>query len=191
MFGRINMQHKMSVKMSGNTWSLIGLILAALLLGGCSDQNLGDLQNYVSDVKARKGRVEPLPVFEAVEMYTYQMNDMKDPFTNWKTEVAPIDGSSGNSGDMAPDAERQREELEAYPLDTLRMMGVLEMKGTRWGLIKASDGIVYRVKEGNYMGQNFGKITTVDPESVVLLEIVPNGLGGWERREASLTLNME
>ena len=177
--------------MSGNTWSLIGLILAALLLGGCSDQNLGDLQNYVSDVKARKGRVEPLPVFEAVEMYTYQMNDMKDPFTNWKTEVAPIDGSSGNSGDMAPDAERQREELEAYPLDTLRMMGVLEMKGTRWGLIKASDGIVYRVKEGNYMGQNFGKITTVDPESVVLLEIVPNGLGGWERREASLTLNME
>jgi len=191
VFGRINMQHKMSVKMSGNTWSLIGLILAALLLGGCSDQNLGDLQNYVSDVKARKGRVEPLPVFEAVEMYTYQMNDMKDPFTNWKTEVAPIDGSSGNSGDMAPDAERQREELEAYPLDTLRMMGVLEMKGTRWGLIKASDGIVYRVKEGNYMGQNFGKITTVDPESVVLLEIVPNGLGGWERREASLTLNME
>jgi len=189
--GRKKIQQTMSVKLPGKGLCLAGIILAVMLLSGCSDQNLGDLQNYVSDVKARKGRVEPLPVFEAVEMYVYKSDDKKDPFTNWKTEVAPVGNGQGNGGGMAPDDQRQREELEAFPLDTLRMMGILEMKGTRWGLIKASDGIVYRVRKGNYMGQNFGKITEVAPENIVLIEIVPNGLGGWERREASLTLNME
>jgi type IV pilus assembly protein PilP len=162
-----------------------------MLLGACSDQNLGDLQNYVSDVKARKGQVEPLPVFEPVEVYAYQPGDMKDPFTNWKTEVAPLANGQGSGGETGPDANRQREELEAFPLDTLRMMGALEMKGVRWGLVKASDGIVYRVRKGNYIGQNFGEITVIEPERIVLTEIVPNGLGGWERREAALTLNME
>jgi len=166
------------------------MLVLTMVLAGCSDQNLGDLQNYVSDVKSRKGKVEPLPVFEPVEKFAYNAEDMKDPFTTWKTEVAPV-GKGQGSGEMEPDKQRQREELEAFPLDTLRMMGILEMKGIRWALVKASDGIVYRVKVNNYMGQNYGKITAVDPERIVLTEIVPNGLGGWERREASLTLNME
>lgn len=166
------------------------MLVMAVVLAGCSEQNMGDLQNYVADVKSRKGHVEPLPVFTPVEKFTYNAEDMKDPFTTWKTEVAQMGKGNDKSG-LAPDQERQPEELEAFPLDTLRMMGIVEMKGIRWGLVKASDGIVYRVKVDNYMGQNFGKITAVEPERIVLTEIVPNGLGGWERREASLSLNME
>ena len=187
MLGRTRIRQAAVPSLGGRLGCM--LILAAVL-AGCSDQNMGDLQNYVADVKSRKGQVEPLPVFTPVEKFVYNSEDMKDPFTTWKTEVAQVKGQD-QSGDMAPDKQREREELEAFPLDTLRMMGIVEMKGTRWGLVKASDGIVYRVKVNNYMGQNFGKITAVEPERIVLTEIVPNGLGGWERREASLTLNME
>ena len=183
MLGRTRTGQKISLAAPCQAWRLASVVMLVLLLGACSDQNLGDLQNYVSDVKSRKGQVDPLPVFEPVEKFTYVADDMKDPFTTWKTEVASVD--------RAPDSQRQREELEAFPLDTLRMMGILEMKGVRWGLVKASDSIVYRVKVNNYMGQNFGKITAIEPERIELVEIVPNGLGGWERREASLTLNME
>jgi len=165
------------------------LVVLIVLLVGCSDQNMGDLQNYVSDVKAKRGKIEPLPEFQPVQQFAYSSDDMKDPFTTWKSEVVPV--GVRKSGDLMPDAQRPREELESYPLDTLRMVGILEIKGVRWGLVKASDGIVYRVKSGNYMGQNFGKITTVDNERIALTEIVPNGLGGWERREASLTMNTE
>ena len=127
--------------------------------------------------------------FQPVEQFAYSSDDIKDPFTTWKSEVVPV--GVHKTGDLMPDAQRPREELESYPLDTLRMVGILELKGERWGLVKASDGIVYRVKSGNYMGQNFGKITTIDDERIALTEIVPNGLGGWERREASLTMNTE
>jgi len=177
---------------SGQTIVHIGrtcLVVLVLILAGCSDQNMGDLQNYVSDVKSKRGKIEPLPEFEPVQQFTYSADDMKDPFTTWKSEVAPV--GKQKKGDLMPDSERPREELESYPLDTLRMMGILEMKGVRWGLVKASDGIVYRVRTGNYMGQNFGKITAIEPDRIALIEIVPNGLGGWERREAALTLNTE
>jgi len=166
-----------------------GLVVLMMLLVGCSDQNMGDLQNYVSDVKAKRGKIEPLPEFQPVQQFAYSSDDIKDPFTTWKSEVVPV--GTRKSGDLMPDAERPREELESYPLDTLRMVGILEIKGERWGLVKASDGIVYRVKSGNYMGQNFGKITAIDDARIALTEIVPNGLGGWERREASLTMNTE
>lgn len=190
MSGRLN---NGSFAMSGAVVPLSRLAIMTIILSllvACSDQHLGDLQNYVSDVKARKGKIDPLPEFEQIPQFVYQSNDMKDPFATWKAEVAPV-ARNKNSSDLYPDAQREREELEAFPMDTLRMMGVMEMKNVRWGLVKDSDGIVHRVKTGNYMGQNFGKITSVGPEDIVLVEIVPNGLGGWERRQASLTLNME
>lgn len=186
MFGGINNLYSVRAVVHALRYSLVALIV---LLGGCSEQNMGDLQNYVSDVKARRGKIEPLPEFKPVEQFTYKSDDMKDPFTTWKSEVLPV--GANKSGELMPDAQRPKEELESYPLDTLRMVGVLEIKGVRWGLVKASDGIVYRVKTGNYMGQNFGKITAIDDERIALTEIVPNGLGGWERREASLTMNTE
>ena len=186
MYGGIDSIYSVWPRVSMLRFSLVILIL---FLVGCSDQNMGDLQNYVSDVKARRGKIEPLPEFQPVQQFAYSSDDIKDPFTTWKSEVVPV--GVRKSGDLMPDDQRPREELESYPLDTLRMVGILEIKGVRWGLVKASDGIVYRVKSGNYMGQNFGKITVIDSERIALTEIVPNGLGGWERREASLTMNTE
>ncbi len=89
---------------------------------------------------------------------------------------------------IQPDRNRNREELEAHPLDSLRMVGTIEKDGGTWAIISASDGTIHRVQEGNYMGQNHGQILSIDEFSVVLREIVPDGLGGWREREASLVL---
>lgn len=169
-----------------------GLLLGILVfITACADSSISDLQNYVSDVKSKKGHIDPIPEFKPIEMFVYKSDGAKDPFKTWKSEVVPVSTAAADNSGPRPTADRVKEELEAFPLDTLRMMGILELKGTRWALVKASDGIVYRVKKGNYMGQNHGKILDVEDDKVVLREIVPNGLGGWEERSASLTLNME
>ena len=167
------------------------ILVVVLLMAGCADSSISDLQNFVSDVKSKKGKIEPVPEFPEIETFVYKSEDFNDPFKPWTTEVAPINKAGQSNNGIKPVADRPKEELEEFPLDTLRMMGTLEMKGVRWALIKASDGIVYRVKPGNYMGQNYGKIVDIQDDKVLIKEIVPNGLGGWEEREASLALNVE
>jgi len=184
---QINKPVKRSVRIS-SVASMAVVIFFVLLLTGCADSSLGDLQNYVSDIKSKKGSVDPLPEFLPVENFVYKSDEFRDPFVTWRTEVssASLKGHGGG-----PDQKREKDELEEFPLDTLRMMGVLEIKGAMWGLVKASDSVIYRIKAGNYMGHNHGKVTLVNEESIVLTEVVPNGLGGWEERQASLTLNIE
>ena len=172
-------------------YALVWAACMLLFLAGCADSSISDLQNYVSDVKAKKGTIEPVPEFPEIETFVYNAESYNDPFKPWTTEVAPLNKAAQNNNGIKPSSDRPKEELEEFPLDTLRMMGILEMKGTRWALIKASDGIVYRVKKGNYMGQNYGKVVDVQDDKVILKEIVPDGLGGWEEREASLALNLE
>ncbi|MBL4743569.1 MAG: pilus assembly protein PilP, partial [Cycloclasticus sp.] len=87
-----------------------------------------------------------------------------------------------------PDLEREKEGLEAYPLDTLRMVGTLSKGGESWGLVKASDGVVHRVQPGNYLGQNFGKIIGIQDHQIDLGEWVATTAGRWREREASLAL---
>jgi len=170
------------------TASMVVVLLFMFLLTGCADSSLGDLQNYVSDIKSKKGSVPPLPEFLPVENFVYNSDEFRDPFITWRTEVSSASLKDHGGG---PDQKREKEELEEFPLDTLRMMGVLEIKGAKWGLVKASDGVIYRIKTGSYIGHNHGKVTLVDDESITLTEVVPNGLGGWEDRQASLTLNIE
>ncbi|MFQ5488758.1 MAG: pilus assembly protein PilP, partial [Gammaproteobacteria bacterium] len=90
---------------------------------------------------------------------------------------------------IRPNVNRSKEVLENYPLDTLRLIGSLEYKEEHWGLVKAPDGIIYRVKPNNYLGQNYGKVIQVTENKLVLTEIVPDGLGGWEKRQTTLSVN--
>jgi len=94
----------------------------------------------------------------------------------------------GSGSKVRPDLNRPREPLEEYPLDSLRMVGILELKGTRWALIKTPDETIHRVRVGNYMGQNHGRITRITETQVDLIEIVPDGLGGWMERKAQVAL---
>ena len=89
---------------------------------------------------------------------------------------------------MRPDAERSREFLEQFPLDTLRMVGTMQLGDTNYGLIQTSDGLIHRVVPGNYMGQNDGRISTVTESDIELVEIISDGIGGYLERQAAIAL---
>ena len=162
----------------------IPLTIAALLcLGGCSS-NLDELQQKVAEIKARPGeRIDPLPEIKPYESFVYGATTMRSPFV----PSAPVRNDVGSS--VRPDVRRPREFLEQVPLDTLRMVGTLDLKGKNYGLVQGKDGLVHRVSPGNYLGQNDGRILSVTSTKVSLIEIVPDGVGGYIERPAALALS--
>jgi type IV pilus assembly protein PilP len=170
-------------------WAVSAGVLAAAL-SACSGNNTQDLQSYVDEVKSRKAaRIEPLPEFTPYETHLYQAAGERDPFTP-PVNSAPKSQVAQASGDgISPDFNRAREPLETEPLDSLRMVGTLERKGSSWALVRMSDSTIHRVKPGNYVGQNHGKIVQVTESEIELTEIVPDGLGGWMERQAALALS--
>ena len=160
----------------------LGTIFVSLALFGCVNDNVADLQQYVNAAKARKaGKIEPLPEVQAYENYLYDEATLRDPF---QASVARVNVRS--TSNLRPDMKRQREVLEQFPLDTLKMVGSLEQGGERWALIRSQDGTLYRTKMGRFIGQDYGKIIRVTETEIVLQETVPDGLGGWVRRQATL-----
>jgi type IV pilus assembly protein PilP len=160
------------------------------LLAGCSD-HLGDLTAYANEVKARKGgHIEPPPQPKPFETFAYTDQDQRSPFV---PEVASLaKGAAHNptsTTGLHPDFNRNREYLEQFPLDGLKMVGTLTVSGTLFGLVKDSDNILHRVQDGNYMGQNYGKIISIDDSEIKLREIVPDGQGGWSERVTTVTLS--
>lgn len=168
---------------------IAALLAVSLLLSGCSESSIDDLEQFISEAKMKKGQVEPLPRFQPAETYVYSAMELKDPFETWKSEVKASKEVNNVVSGIRPNVNRRKEVLENYPLDTLRMIGSVEFKEERWGLVKAPDGIIYRVKPDNYLGQNYGKVIEVMENKLILTEIVPDGLGGWQERQASLSVN--
>jgi type IV pilus assembly protein PilP len=160
------------------------------LLSGCNDGDFSDLNQYINSIKVRpKGTIKPLPEIKMVEPFIFNPEDLRDPFKPIKpTEVA--DEGKGNStlGGIKPDTSRRKEELEAFPIETLKMIGTVNMKSNLWGLIRSADKTVYRVQVGNYMGQNYGKIIRISPDKIELMEIVPDKPGTWREQQMSVTL---
>jgi len=157
---------------------LAGVALLAGMLAGCSS-NDSDLNRFIQQVKASPGgRVEPLPEVKPYEAFTYTDQNLRSPFT-----------PSVSASAVRPDNHRPREYLEQFSLDTLKMVGTLDLGGRNYGLVMASDGRVHRVLVGEHMGQNDGAITQITPSRIALTEIVPDGLGGYIQRPAALALN--
>ncbi len=159
-----------------------------VLLTSCSSDSTSDLQEYVTSIKARpKGRIKPLPEITPYETYLYQVSHLRDPFTPFiAQEEASLEIQ--NSG-LRPNENRKREELEQYSLDSLTFVGHIKKNGKTWALITAPDKVIYRVLPGNHMGSNYGEILTITEDSILLNEIIPNGVGGWTEREASLDIS--
>lgn len=166
---------------------LFPVLLATLVLSACADRGMHDLKSYVDQVKARKaGHIEPLPEIRPIETFAYLSDGRRSPFE----EQLQNQGSGeqlANNG-LSPDFNRRREELESYPLDSLRMVGLLEQLGVTWALVKNQEGTIHRVKSGNYLGQNHGQIIQVSEDQIEVTEIIPDGQGGYRERQASLAL---
>ncbi len=174
--------------MKASLVKLVPLILiAGFGLTACGS-DMDDLDQYINKVKAKPGgRVEPLPEITPYEIFTYvaDVEGLRSPFA----PELPQERSSSTANDMRPDDERNREFLEQFPLDTLRMVGTLQLGETSFGLVQTSDGLIHRVIPGNYMGQNDGRITEVNSSEIELIEIVSNGIGGYLEREATVALS--
>ncbi len=159
----------------------------AVTLTACGDNNMNDLHEWVDGVKKKqKGAVEPLPEIKTVEPFLFKPEDIRDPFM--QTDRSEITEESKGDNGIRPDTARAKEELESYELDTLRMVGTINQQGQLWGLVRATDGTIHRVRVGNFIGRNFGKIIRIKDGQIELLEIIPDSPGGWRERKASLEL---
>lgn len=165
---------------------LILVSLLALALGGCGDDGLDEVREFVKNAHAdKKPKVEPLPEIKTQETVTYKATDLPDPFAafNLKAQLA----KGGGSGPR-PDPNRRKEPLEDYPIDSLKMVGTLARGRQYYAILQAPDGTVHRAKVGDHMGQNFGMITKISDEKISLIELVQGALGDWSERETSVAL---
>lgn len=166
--------------------------LAVLMLAGCT-AGRRDLEDWVAAEKAKKGApIDPLPVVKTFETFEYksqdgQGQDLRDPFSPSPEEAREEQLADGGNGPR-PDQNRTPELLEKYPLDGLSMVGTLGIGAAIEGLVKDPDGVVHRVRADNYLGQNYGRITSIAEDRIELVELVPNGAGGWMERQASIAL---
>jgi type IV pilus assembly protein PilP len=162
------------------------------MLSGCNNKRLADLEQYVQQIKSRsQGTIEPLPAVRPYKTFTYQASGLRDPFIPTVVglpleSIAPTSSELKNT--IAPDLNRHKEALEEYALDSLKMVGILKQGAEIWGIVRAPDGILYRIKKGNHMGRNYGKITSINEETIEVTEIVPDEGGGWSRRQTTLAL---
>ena len=172
------------------------LLFVLIAVSGCVSSDMSDLQNWVSETLARPGgRIEPLPEFKPYEAYTYVCGEKgcRDPFQSFyqqrATEEKEVDQNAGLTAEMERELRnRNREELEAYELDSLQMVGTMENDNNFWGIILDPDGNVTRVRVGNYMGRNIGKIVNIFEDRIELREIVQNNQGRWEERQQTIAL---
>jgi type IV pilus assembly protein PilP len=166
---------------------LLLMMVLIVVLAGCVSEEFDDLKSYISQVKSKPAApIEPMPIIKSYEAFNYVAEGLRNPFE--KLDEPQAIETMANAEGPGPDLEREKEELEAYPLDTLRMVGTLSKEGELWGLVKANDGVIHRVQSGNYLGQNFGKIVGVQDQQIELAEWVATTAGKWREREASLAL---
>jgi type IV pilus assembly protein PilP len=164
------------------------ICLCLLSVGACSHDTT-DLQTFIAETKsAHVGSVKPIPQFKPYESFSYTAAELRDPFvstTNLQNE------ETTKTSLLNPDKTRPRQPLEVFPLDTLSMVGILEQNNQQWGLIKDPQNTVHRIQVGQYMGQNEGKITEINESAVFLVEIVPDGIGGYIEQDASIAIGGE
>jgi len=170
-------------------FTLLGTLLA--LLSGCGE-GVGDLRQFVQQIRAKPpGRIEPIPEFQPYQNFEYTSHDLRDPFrlVDFRRPELNEEEIDKLTAGLRPDIDRIKEPLEDFPLDTLRLKGSIDDKeGIKWGLIFAPDNTIHRVIEGNYVGQNHGRIIAVSDQTIELTEIVPDGLGNYIERSSAITL---
>ncbi|MGR4069880.1 pilus assembly protein PilP [Billgrantia sp. C5P2] len=162
-------------------------LATSLLLVGCADPQLGELDRRLSDIRTNPGapRVLEMPEVPTYESVPYQASDRRSPF---RPQLPEPEEAQAGSSDLAPDTERAREPLETYDLEALRLVGTLTMGGQTHALVRAPEGEVHRLRTGNYLGRNHGRVVSITDSTVQLVELVPTGGGSWMERTTRMAL---
>ncbi|MDX1836656.1 pilus assembly protein PilP [Legionella taurinensis] len=159
------------------------LLSLAAVLAGCTSSADSELTRYINEIKSRPGRpIEPIPQVAPLPKFTYpEVDSRRSPFK-------PKEIKMTNEDKLAPNTNRPKQPLEQYPLDSLKFVGVLKENETVWGLISKPDGEIVRVKPGDYMGQNFGKVISISNE-LLKLEETTQIAGKWKKQITTINLN--
>ena len=160
--------------------------LLALLLAGCGDSDVREVHTWMNETRAQtKPSVKPLPESKEFVPYAYNQAQAPDPFGADK--LAGPGALAAEPNAAQPDLNRPREALEAYPLDTMRMVGMMQKGGVSSALVQIERS-VYRVRAGQRLGQNLGQVTRVTPAAVEIREMVQDAAGDWVERISKLEL---
>jgi type IV pilus assembly protein PilP len=175
----------MSLKTITSTFFLV------LVIAGCGSSGQEELQKWMDEQRAQtRPKVQPIPEPKKFTPQAYTEEKSTDPFSNQKLTQAlkrESSQSTSNAALVAPELARRKEPLESHPLDSMKMVGSLLKQGRPVALVRV-DNLLYQVQPGNYLGQNFGRVTKVAETEVVLREIVQDAAGEWIERKATLQL---
>jgi len=158
------------------------ILFVLIMLSGCAN-DMDELKQQVAQIKTSAAeKIDPLPPLQPYESFKYDAMAERSPFS-------PSSSAKSNLANaVKPSANRPREFLEQFSLDTFQMVGTLEVENRRYGLVQGKDGLVHRVQVGNHIGQADGRVAAISNNRISIVELVPDGLGGYIERPASLTL---
>ncbi len=163
-------------------------LAGAVLLGACGGEEQSELrQELAAMTKDLRGRVDPLPQVKSFEPVPYKGESMVDPFVPGRIVVTQASTGGGGGGGVQPDLNRPKEPLEAFPMESIQMVGTLSQNQDMFALVRAGASL-FRVKKGNYVGPNFGVITGIDESQISVKEVVQDSGGDWVERSTSLQM---
>ncbi len=163
-----------------------GLAVVGALLTGCGGNDYSDLQVFMEEARARPaGNIEPLPRFEPYEAFTYSATSLRSPFQ--PPVRVDLTQRQRGSQDIKPDEDRTRQFLEGFNIEGFEMVGVLSNQQGMQALVRR-EGDVHRVRVGDYLGRNHGRVVSIEEGRLDVVEIVPDGEGGWLERPRTLSL---
>lgn len=172
-----------------NPLMVVILISIALLFAGCG-RSMNDLYTYIDKVKSREPTgIDPIPEVKPYQSYRYESDNKRNPFDVSIFQATLVHKIRKPGSTISPDPDRTPEFLETFPLDTLRMVGTMEQQGNLWALIQTPERTIQRILKGNYLGQNNGKVLEVSDAGVEIQEIIPDGFGGWRKRDGSIAIS--
>lgn len=183
------MRAKQTAVFAVRATSAITLAVSAAVLTGCADADLAQLEGTLEDIRQSPGGQPPVMAVALPESQdlSYLYSDGRSPFL--PPEAIAQGGADRNEGALAPDQQRTPEPLERFSLQELRLVGTMRMGGRQVALIASPDGNVTSVKEGNYMGTDYGRIAQISTQEIRVTERVFTQPDGWQERQVSLVIN--
>ena len=165
-------------------------LIAPVLLVGCQAQT-DDLNQFIAEVKQNTPvMIEPYPEFTTMPAFEYKAADLRSPFQRPKTKrQETVQTQKANC--LQPDFSRNKQPLEQYGMDALTVSGTFTSAGKNWVLIKANDGTLHKATSGDYVGLFFGKITSIQNGTISITEMLPDGAGCWQRKQATLSMSSQ
>lgn len=169
------------------------VLLLFIWLVGCNN-SLSDLNDFVDHQKTLQVRpIDPLPQLKPHEVFEYNADSARDPFSNdlEVAEAAEIASAVVGEDGVGPDLTRRKEFLESYPLDSLLMVGTYQQDEDYWALVVDPEGTIHRVSQGHFLGHNHGQVVSIFENEIQLTEWINDGLGAWRERSAAMALKEE